>query len=95
MKSMASFNGLLWSKCAAFVSRVWQHSRAVCNLGPLTAVARTGVAHEDCFLLDAVSTLAVGCARVDRVFVVEAPAGRVAFDNLIAHLGSEVISGGG
>lgn len=47
------------------------------------------VAHEDRLLLHHVPTLAMCGTRVNGVLVVEAPADRVAFDDLIAHVGGE------
>jgi hypothetical protein len=49
-------------------------------------VAGTSVAHEDCLLLHHVSALAMSSTWVDGVLVVETPADRVAFDDLITHV---------
>jgi hypothetical protein len=51
----------------------------------MATVIRTSVAHQNCLLLNGMTSLAVGGARVDGVFVVEAPARGVAFDDLVAH----------
>jgi hypothetical protein len=48
-----------------------------------------GVAYKDSLLLNPVSTLSMGGAWIDGVLVVEASADRVAFDDLIAHLGED------
>lgn len=74
---------------AAAVSRVWEHARAAHGFRPVAAVNATCVAHEDRLLLDTVTVLASGTALVDGVFVVEALADRVPFDNLIAHGGGK------
>jgi hypothetical protein len=53
----------------------------------MAAVTSTSIADEYGLLLHSVPALAMGCARIDGVFVVEAPANRVTFDDLIAHIG--------
>jgi hypothetical protein len=50
-------------------------------------VGGTSVAHEDRLLLHHVAALAVGSTWIDSVPVVETPADRVAFNDLIAHVG--------
>lgn len=81
--------------CVAPVPRIGEHSRAICSLGPVAAVAAAGVAHEHRLLLDNVTPLAMSSAGIDGVLVIETPADRVAFDDLIAHLGcdSELLAG--
>jgi hypothetical protein len=56
----------------------------------LSAVARVetaGIPDVDVSLLDVVAGAAVGHTAVDGVLVVEAAAGRVEFQELVAHLG--------
>jgi hypothetical protein len=48
-------------------------------------MAAAGVTYEDGLLLNRVPSLAVRGTWIDGVFVVQASADRVAFDNLIAH----------
>jgi hypothetical protein len=69
------------------VPRVGEDTRAGHGLGTVAAVAAACVSHEDSLLLDAVAALSCGEALVDGVLVVEALADRVAFDDLVAHVG--------
>ena len=52
----------------------------------MAAMAAASVSYEDGLFLYSVSTLAMSGTWVDRVSVVKAPADRVTFDNLIAHV---------
>ena len=49
------------------------------------SVCVTGVSNQDRSLLDWMALCAVCCAHVDAVFVVEAAADRVSFDDEVAH----------
>ena len=49
-------------------------------------MACASVAHEDSLLLYRVAALSMGSAWIDGVLVVETPADRIAFDDLITHL---------
>jgi hypothetical protein len=68
------------------VARIWEHSCAVGSLRSVATMTAAGVAHENRFLLDSVATLSMGGTWIDRVSVVEAPADRVPFDDLVAHV---------
>jgi hypothetical protein len=72
--------------CTAGVSRVWEHTGTIRSFGSVAAVACTSVAHEDGLLLDDMAALSMSSTRVDSVLVVETPADRVAFDDLITHV---------
>ena len=55
-------------------------------------MACASVAHEDRLLLYHVAALSMGSAWIDGMLVVEAPADRVAFDNLIAHVSADGVT---
>jgi hypothetical protein len=57
------------------------------DFGSVFAMTAAGIAYKDSLLLDPVSALSMGTAWIDGVLVVKASAGRVAFDDLIAHIG--------
>jgi hypothetical protein len=59
----------------------------VVRIGSVATVVAAGVAYEDRLLLDRMPTLAMGGARVDGVLVILASAYRVAFNDLVAHVG--------
>jgi hypothetical protein len=56
----------------------------------MATMATAGVAYKDCLLLNHMPTLAMGSTRIDGVLVVEASAYRIAFDDLIAHVGMKM-----
>ena len=57
-------------------------------------MVRASVAHQDGTLRDVVAGPAVAGTSVHGVLVVEAPAGRVEFDQLVAHGDCEQLGGG-
>lgn len=54
--------------------------------GAVLPVLFAGISNEYCLLLDTMSALGSGGARVNRMLVIQALADRVSFENLNAHL---------
>lgn len=55
----------------------------------MATMAAASVAYQDGLLLHCMSALSMGGTWIDGVSVVEAPADRVAFDDLITHLDTD------
>ena len=65
------------------------HFEAGGSSGSMASVHTAGIAYEDCLFLNHMAAMTVSSARVDGMLVIETSTHRVAFDNLIAHRGTE------
>jgi hypothetical protein len=76
------------ARIVAFIPGIWEHPSAEeGSLGTSRTVAATGIPYQHCLLRNRV--VAHTTTWINGMLIVETPADRVAFDNLIAHGGSE------